>query len=93
MEAGELTEHKMGYWNELADGLVYAFCIAFTVLLVVAAILLMFLAGNASHPFDDILYWASKSAAAFAAICFAPVAFKIIAPKIDAWELARDQRK
>ena len=61
MEAGELTEHKMGYWNELADGLVYAFCIAFTALLVVVAILLMFLAGNASHPFDDILYWASKA--------------------------------
>ena len=93
MEAGELTEHKRGYWNELADELAYAFCIAFTGLLVVAAILLMFLAGNASHPFDDILYWASKSAAVFAAICFAPVAFKIIAPKLDARRLAHDQRE
>ena len=93
MEAGELTEHKRGYWNELADELVYAFCTAVAVLLVVAAISLMFLAGNANYPLDEILYAASKITAMFAAICFTPVAFKIIALRLDARRLARDQRE
>ena len=92
-EAGELTVHKRGYWNELADELAYTLCTALAVLLVVAAILLMFSAGKANHPFDGIIYWLSKIAAVFAAVCFTPMAFKIAAFRLDARRLARDQRK
>ena len=61
--------------------------------LVVAAIVLMLLAGKTDHPFDGIIYWLSKIAAVFAAICFTPVAFKIVASRLDARRLARDQHK
>ena len=85
--------HKRGYWNEQADKFAYMFFAAFTVSLVVAAIVLMLLAGKTDHPFDGIIYWLSKIAAVFAAICFTPVAFKIVASRLDARRLARDQRK
>ena len=77
-------ERKKGYWNESANELVYMFCIVETGLLVVGAIVLMFNAGNVDHPFDEVLVWVAKLAIVAAVFCFFPVAFKIVALRLDA---------
>ena len=77
-------ERKKGYWNEHADSLVYIFCIVETGTLVCVAILLMFFAGTADYPFDEVLVWVSKIVVVAAAFCFFPVAFKIVALRLDA---------
>ena len=76
--------HKRGYWNELADDLAHVCCSAFMCLLVFAAILLMFFAGKADYPLDELLYGASLIAAVFATMFSIPMAFKIVAPRLDA---------
>ena len=85
--------HKKGYWNGMADSFAYAVCAVFTGLFVAAAVMFMLLSAKADDPFDILLVWASKIVAMFAAMFCLPVALKIIASRLDARRLARDQRK